>query len=199
MKKLLLVGAMALFGAMNAQTEKGSWVVGGSTSLGFNSVTTKFKAGSQSSTSPSVNTFTFTPSVGYFIQDNMALGVDAGFVSISQKEGDYKSSASTVSLMPTFTYYFKSGANIMPYLGAGLGYASTKTTEKYNGGSESETVDGLAWKAKGGFVYLINSTVGVDAGLGYSSYTNKETVGGTDYKTTVGTLGVNLGLSIFLK
>ncbi len=45
MKKNLLIGAFALLGfAASAQTEKGSWVVGGSTSIGFNNVSTKVKS-----------------------------------------------------------------------------------------------------------------------------------------------------------
>lgn len=199
MKKLMLVGALALFAAVNAQTEKGSWVIGGSTTVGFNNVSTKHSAGNSSSTEPSVSTFTLTPSVGYFVQDKLAVGLDLGFVSMSQKDGDDKYTVNTLSAMPTATYYFKSATNLVPYLGAGVGYASTKMTEKYNGNSESETVDGLAWKAKGGLVYLINQNIGVDVGASYNQFSNKETVMGTDYKTTVGTFGINLGFSVFLK
>ncbi len=195
----MLVGALALFAAVNAQTEKGSWVIGGSTTVGFNNVSTKYSAGNSSSTEPSVSTFTLTPSFGYFVQDKLAVGLDLGFVSMSQKDGDYKYTANTLSAMPTVTYYFKSATNLVPYLGAGVGYASTKLTEKYDGESESETVDGLAWKAKGGLVYLINQNIGVDLGASYNQYSNKETVMGTDYKTTVGTFGINVGFTVFLK
>lgn len=199
MKKVLLIGAIALFGAMNAQMEKGSWVIGGSTNLGFNSVTTKYSAGNQSSTEPSVTTIGFSPSVGYFIKDKLALGIDLGVQSLSQKDGNSKYTATTLSVMPTGTYYFKSGTKVIPFLGAGIGYASTKLTEKYNGLSDSTETNGLAWKVKGGIVYLINPNVGVDLGIGYDQFTDKQTVSGTDYKTTIGTLGVNLGFSIFFK
>lgn len=198
MKKVFLIGALALFAGVNAQTQKGSWVIGGSTTLGFNSVSTKVSAGNQSSESPSVSTFTLTPSVGYFVIDKLAVGLDLGFVSMSSKEGDYKESASTTSVMPTATYYFKSDSKLIPYLGAGVGYASMKQTETYQGSSDSVTADGLAWKAKGGVVYLINQTIGIDLGLGFNQFQNKETVLGTDVKTTVSTFGVNAGFSIFL-
>lgn len=199
MKKVLLLGAVALFTSLNAQTEKGSWVIGGSTTIGFNNISTKYSVGNNSNTEPSVSTFTLTPSVGYFVQDKLAVGLDLGFVSMSQKDGDDKYTVSTLSAMPTATYYFKSATNLVPYLGAGVGYASTKATEKYNGNSNSETVDGFAWKAKGGLVYLINQNIGVDVGASYNQFSNKETVMGTDYKTTVGTFGINLGFSVFLK
>lgn len=199
MKKILLLGAVALFTSLNAQTEKGSWVIGGSTTLGFNNVSTTVSAGSKSTDEPSVSTFTITPSVGYFVVDKIAVGLDLGFVSLSSKDGDYKSSVTTTSVMPTGTYYFKSASNIIPYLGAGVGYASVKSTETYKGKDTTVTNDGFAWKAKGGIIYLINQTIGVDLGLGYNQFTNKETVSGTDYKTTISTFGVNAGFTIFLK
>ena len=70
MKKNLLIGAFALLGfAASAQTEKGSWVVGGSTSIGFNNVSTKVKSDNTTFDGPKVNTFTIAPSAGYFVID----------------------------------------------------------------------------------------------------------------------------------
>ncbi|MEC5158140.1 OmpW family outer membrane protein [Chryseobacterium sp. MP_3.2] len=197
MKKMFLVGAVALFATMNAQTEKGSWVVGGSTTLGFNSVSTKYSAGNNSESDPKISTFTITPSVGYFVIDKLAVGLDLGYTSISTKDDNENVSVSTTSVLPTATYYFKSASNLIPYLGAGIGYASQKT--EY--GSEDLTLDGFAWKAKGGLVYLINQNVGVDLGLGYNQFVNTqdETEFSTEYKTTTSTLGVNVGFTLFLK
>lgn len=199
MKKLFLTGALALFAAVNAQMEKGSWVISGSTNLGYNNVTTKYSSGNVSATDPSVSTFNVTPSVGYFVQDKLAVGLDLGFSSVSQKDGSDKTTISTTSVLPNAVYYFKNASTIVPYLGAGVGYASTKVSETYNNKTDSDSIDGFAWKAKGGVVFLINQTVGIDLGLGYNQFTNKQTVLGTEYKTTVGTFGVNAGLSVFLK
>ncbi len=199
MKKILLVAGLALFGTASAQMEKGSWVIGGSTTLGFNNVNTKYSAGSESVSEPAVSTFMVTPSVGYFVQDKVAIGLDLGFTSISQKDGADKYTVSSLSLMPTATYYFKGATNLVPYLGAGIGYASNKSTETYDGRTYTDTADGFAWKAKGGLVYLLNQNVGLDLGLGYNQFTHNETENNVDYKTTVGTFGVSVGVSVFLK
>lgn len=185
MKKVFLIGALALFATVSAQTEKGSWVIGGSTTLGFNSVSSKVTDGNYSVKQPTVSTFTLTPSVGYFVVDKFAVGLDVGFASVTAKYGDDKVTVSSTSIMPTGTYNFKSATNLIPYLGAGVGYASAKTSD----GSESYTVDGLAWKAKGGLIYLINQNLGVDVGLGYNQFTNtqKETDYQDGYKTTTST------------
>ncbi|MFC4164279.1 outer membrane beta-barrel protein [Epilithonimonas zeae] len=70
MKKLLVIGAIALFGAMNAQ--KNTILVGGDISL----LTSKDKFGS--TTTNESNTFNFNPRVGYQFTDNWTAGVKLG-------------------------------------------------------------------------------------------------------------------------
>ena len=199
MKKILLMLSFCVFGFANAQTEKGSWVISGSTTLGFNSVSTKYKVDGNTIDGPKISTFTITPSVGYFVIDKLAVGLDLGFTSMTTKlaEGpyNYKSTKSTFSILPTATYYFKSDSKFMPYLGAGLGYGSTKTKED---GEDSYTVDGFSWKAKGGIAYLITDKVAVDLGLSFNQFSNKESEYGYDIKTKINTFGVSAGFSIFL-
>lgn len=199
MKKVLLAGAIALFGAANAQTEKGSWVVSGSTGIGFNNISTKAKANGVSANGPKVSTLSITPSVGYFVTNGLAIGLDLGFTSATSKEDGDKSTTSTFSIIPSATYYFKGAGQVLPYLGAGVGYSSINN--KYNSGTYSQDSDtsGLAWKVKGGIVYMITPTVGIDLGVGYNQFSSKETMYGVKVTNTVGTLGVNGGLSVFFK
>lgn len=199
MKKLFLLSAFAFFGVLQAQTEKGNWVIGGSTNLGFNSVTTTYKYDRRSADGPKISTFNFTPSVAYFVDDNIAVGVDISYASITQKYeydggSDEKYTTSTFSLMPTATYYFKSAGKALPYLGAGLGVASSKEDDGY----DDYTTTGFAWKAKGGVVILLNQTVGLDLGLSYTN-TNGKNKDNDDLKIKTGAVGVTAGISVFLK
>ncbi len=206
MKKLLLVAAVAAFASVNAQMQKGTWVVGATSNLGFNSVNTSVKYSgngvSETEDGPTVNTFTFNPSVGHFIIDNLAVGLDFGYVNVSTEEGGDKMIMNTVSVLPTGTYYFYNEGKVIPYLGAGIGYSAITAKEKYSGSTYSETYDGLTWKGKGGIVYLINKNIGIDLGLSYNQFTNKETeeyMGNTyTTKSRVGTLGANVGFTLFL-
>lgn len=206
MKKLLVMSAIALFGLVNAQTEKGSWVAGGSTTLGFNSTTSKVKYNGESVDGPKSTTFNVTPSVGYFVANNFAIGLDLGFKStknegsqyILGEEFDYESTESTVIVMPTATYYFKSASKIMPYLGAGVGYFSNTMkypADYFNIEETKFTTDGLAWGAKGGVVFLVTPSVGIDLGLAYVNTSNRE----NDVKNSTNTFGVNAGFSFFFK
>lgn len=193
MKKLFLASALALFGLVSAQTEKGAWVVSGKTGLGFNSIsTTVKKAGNESTTGPKVNTFSIAPSVGYFVIPNLAVGLELNYMNVSTKYDNQESTNSTLGLLPNATYYFPTGSEFRPYLGAGVGYGSNKD-------NDNESVNGLLWGVKGGFVYFLNSNIGLDLGLGYNQFSNTQTISNVEYKTNVGTFGVNAGISIFLK
>jgi len=199
MKKLLLAGAVALFGLSNAQMTKGDWVISGNTGMGFNSVDTKTKVGGQSYDGPKVSTFSITPSAGYFVIDKLAVGIDLGFTSITTKEDGDKTTISSFSAMPTATYYFANSSKLVPFLGAGIGYASNKTKETYSGSSDEYTADGLAWKVKGGVTYMATQSLGINLGVSFDQFSNKETYMGTEFKNTVNTFGVNVGFSYFIK
>jgi outer membrane protein len=206
MKKLLLAGAVALFGFSNAQMTKGDWVISGNTGLGFNTQSSKMKANGQSEDGPKISRFSVTPSVGYFVIDGLAVGIDLGFDSTTQKQDGSKVTISTFSVMPTATYYFNTGGKFFPFIGAGIGYASTKT--KYNIAnavydpilfSGDATEDGLAWKAKAGVTYMATQSLGINLGLGFDQYYTKDTYFNTEVKTTRSNFGVNLGFSYFIK
>lgn len=199
MKKLLLAGAVALFGLSNAQMTKGDWVFSGNTGLGFNSIDTKTKVEGQTYDGAKVSTFSVTPSVGYFVIDKLAVGIDLGFTSITTKEEGDKSTISNFSVMPTATYYFTNSSKLVPFLGAGVGYASGKTKETYSNVSQEFTTNGLAWKVKGGVTYMATQSLGINLGVSFDQFANKETYFGTEYKNTVNTFGVNVGFSYFLK
>lgn len=196
MKKNLLIGAFALLGfAASAQTEKGSWVVGGSTSIGFNNVSTKVKSDNTTFDGPKVNTFTIAPSAGYFVIDKLSVGIDLAYTNATTKYDGAKTTSNTFAILPTATYYFTDNSVIKPYLGAGIGYASNTEKEEYRGKSNKYTVDGFAWKVKGGFAYFFTPSIAADLGLSYSQFSNKD----NGVRTNVNTFGVGVGLSVFFK
>jgi len=203
MKKLLLAGAVALFGLSNAQMTKGDWVISGDTGVGFNNVTTTIKVGDQSVDGPKVNTFSISPSVGYFVIDKLAVGIELGYINATTKYQGLKSKTSSFSVMPTATYYFTNSSKLVPFLGAGIGYASVKSSGQTNFmgmiASSETTTDGLAWKVKGGVTYMATQSLGINLGVSYDQFSNKETIMNTDVKTNVKTFGVNVGFSYFIK
>ncbi len=206
MKKFMLAGAIALFGLSSAQMTKGDWVFSGNTGIGFNTQSYKIKADGQSQDGPKISRFSVTPSVGYFVINGLAVGVDLGLESSTQKQEGSKVTVSTFSVMPTATYYFNTGGKFFPFLGAGIGYASSKT--KYNIAysisdpllfSGDATEDGLTWKAKAGITYLATPSLGINLGLGFDQVYTKDTYFNTEVKTTRSNFGATIGFSYFLK
>lgn len=184
---LFLLGVLALTGLMNAQTTKGSWVVDGKTSLGFNN----FSINASGNDSSKLSVFYITPSASYFVIDNLAIGVGLDYATIKVKDvkdygfNDKDLNLSALSIVPSATYYFNS-TNIKPYLGAGLGYGVVKL--------EDYSKNGLVWNVNGGLVYLINNNVGINAGLKYAQIRMKE----DNVKVNFNNLSVAAGFSIFL-
>lgn len=213
MKKLLLAGAVALFGLSNAQMQKGSWVIGASSTVGFNNHNSTSKFNGTSVEGPSVSTIAVTPSAGYFVANNIAVGLDLSLASVTSKQDtnisgvtvNVKNTMTTFSVMPTGTYYFYNEGKVIPYLGAGIGYASLSEKTTYKAAGVSNTTDdsysGFAWKVKGGATYLVTNSIGLDLGLTYGQQYFNEEVPGTNSKinTTLKDFGVSLGFSIFLK
>lgn len=206
MKKLFIANALALFSSISAQTQQGSWVVSGKTGLGFNSVKTNYKINSNSYDLTKVSSFTVSPSVGYFVINNLAAGIELSFLSLKttnylpsgvyiQPPGEpniYKTTETSFAVMPNATYYFPTGSPFRPYVGAGVGYNVSKNYFAENNSLKS---NGLVWSGKGGFVYFLNSVAALDLGVGYHSIQKKNNIA----TTTVGTFGGNVGISVFLK
>lgn len=165
-KILILMTAAFCFSSLAfSQTNKGNWIVSGNSSLLITNTTQERGTGS--------TTVIFSPSVGYFFMDGIAIGVDANLIS--------SGGSSLFSILPTAAYYFKTAGALKPFVQVGLGYSSSKSHNTSHGG--------LAVGAGAGALYLLNERVGINLGLQYLR---------NDYDGTVSnTLGGLLGFSIF--
>lgn len=135
MKKLILSAvAVFAFGFVNAQEgqsfgfSEGDIIVEGN--IGFGSTNDK-------NTETKTSSFNFNPKAGYFISDDLALGLDLGFGSNkSETMGTTTSDMSVVGFGGFARYYFLDlGARFKTYGEFGIGYATAndKIAEvKYN-------------------------------------------------------------------
>lgn len=77
MRKLLTLAMLSAFAlAANAQTEKGKTIVGGT--IGYSN-----DKNNNDHVDSKQTTFTLLPSIGYFIKDNLALGLGIGYSSVT--------------------------------------------------------------------------------------------------------------------
>lgn len=201
MKKLITAVAIMIAGLSAAQTAKGNWMVSGKAGMNFNTANTKITAQGVSMDGPKVNTFKLEPSAAYFVANNLAAGIDLSFNSTkttfsNQQLGiNYDDTSSSFIFLPNLTYFFPAGTNIRPYIGAGVGLGSVTTSDIIT--NENTSAGGLAWGAKGGFVYFLNPSIGIDLGLQYNSLTVNRDTQNLTIKTTSGGFGANLGFSLF--
>lgn len=168
MKKIILTAIAVLgFTFANAQTEKGKLLVGGSTSLGFSSFNTKYKADSgESVDGPKTSSFNIKPAVGYFVADNFSIGLAVDVTTDTTKEDSFNSTATSVSVIPQVGYYFGK-SNVKPFLSAGFGFASVSNSDS------DISPNGTVWGVNGGVAYFISKSVSFDFGVGYQSVSLK--------------------------
>jgi opacity protein-like surface antigen len=185
MKKLLLCAAIAVFGLSNVnaqeETTTGGFAQGdiyASGTVGFsNTKVADFKS----------NEFTFSPSVGYFLSDNIALELDVLFGSGEDFNED---KTTTLGAGLGAMYFFTPAKQFSFTLGAGAFYNNSKFEP--NGGGE-EKVNTFGFAVAPGLNYFVSDCIALRASIGALSYTSaKEDADGAE---AVNTFGLNLDLS----
>ena len=107
MKKVLFLAlTLAFTNVIFAQTEQGKFVLSGATGLQFISSNIDYEYDGQSLGDVTQSSFSFMPSIGYFVMDNLAVGLTANFSSTTQKDEGDKYTVSSTMLIPTAIYYF---------------------------------------------------------------------------------------------
>lgn len=190
MRKLFLAAfAVFAFASVNAQTEKGNWVIGGNSSISFASTTATVEfEGTQVGEDLKTSVFTVTPSVGYFVMDNLSVGLDLGFTSTKIEDA----TTSAMSAVPVGTYYFEAGDNLKPFVGLGAGFISTSS-----GDDDALKSSGLALRGSAGLAYFINESISINFVAQYLN-TNQKNKADNNIETKNSSIGLGVGFSLFL-
>lgn len=162
MKKiLLLVTLLSIMIGASAQTEKGNFMVSGSTSLMIDNSKTKLKLEGVTDRESKINSFSFLPSVGYFVADNLAVTANLGYLFKKDKKSD--DSERQFLLGVGGMYYFLQD-NVRPFISAGVGYVNHKSDD----GKDDETFNGLNLNVGGGVAFFIRDNIAINLGIGYN-------------------------------
>ncbi|REE25531.1 outer membrane protein W [Winogradskyella pacifica] len=184
MKKLLFTAAVAVLGFANvsAQEEvttagfaKGDLFVSGS--VGFNSS----KTGDAKS-----NDLNFSPSVGYFISENIALEVN---LMVGSGEDVAENKTTDLGAGLGATYFFTPSSKFSFTVGAGVNYTNSKYEP--NGGGELK-VDSFGFAVAPGVHYFVSDKFALRASLGALSYESSKVDGADD---ATNDFGLNIDLS----
>jgi outer membrane protein len=171
MKKVLLtIFAFVAVAAMTqAQTTKGNLLLGGNAGFG----STKQGEGD------AATTITFSPNLGYFVAENIAVGGRLGFNSF--KVGEY--SESDFGFAPFVRYYFVSlGSNAKLMADASFGFGSTKV-------EDADALSYTNWAIAAGPAVFLNKNTALEVTLSYGSQKYKDV-------DAANTFGLNVGFQI---
>jgi len=194
MKRIVTVFALAMIcsGAF-AQFNQGRYLVGGALSL--TATTEKSQSGGTTTTVGKNTDFTFTPTFGYFVIDNLAVGaaIDASVQSFKADGSSSKNSASVTTIDPFVRYYLDPGIFFQGRIG--FGGASYKNTT----GSTTTTSKGsvFSWDIGAGYAYFLTDNVAVEPLIKYGVQSVKAKNAG-DSKTTNGGIQFQIGFTIYL-
>lgn len=208
MKKLLsLVALCALAQTSYAQTaiNAGTLQVGGGINYTTSNEDITIKIGSISNTNKyTVNSLTLTPSVGLFVANNLALGVNFSYTAAN----NYSNSGVTTTQTPTtqlrvgpYVQYYKMVTEQFGFVGTlGGGYE-----RDYQPGIGAQginiTTDGSYVGLTPGIVFFPIPKLSVGASIGSLAYTHlkvKPDKASGDYDDTISTFGAGFGLSQLL-
>ena len=153
--RILLCGILLFcITALNAQTEKGKFLIGASTNLQHSDLESdEFKE--QYTTIESL--------VGYFVADNIAIGIQVPYYII---KSEY-SKNETFEFIPFGRYYFMD-EEVRPYLHAGIGFGSNNGRQSHPSGTTYDNEHSIFnYQLGGGIAYYITEIIALDIYVGY--------------------------------
>lgn len=200
MKKLMIAAAFvfAAFG-VNAQTtaegfSKGSMFLSGN--LGFSS--TKYPGGIDDT---KVSGFTFSPEFGYFVSNNIAVGIALGISSSKTDYGAFEEKFTGMQVGAFGRYYFTPASRFSMFLNLGANYMTEKYEET---GDPDEKYNGFGVGFGPGLHYFISNRLALQTSIGVLGFTSwKPDADGADATTSfdfnVGMQDLTFGLVFKLK
>ncbi len=181
-----------------AQTEKGNFLLGGSSSFEYTALKLKLENNGSSDDLGKTTSLDFTPGVGYFLADNFAVGVETALsFAVDKDEDDNKDKYSSAVVIPFMRIYMGKG-KVKPFIHGGLGpgWAKSKTAGYFSDYEFSYKL--FAYEVSGGLSFFLNDKVSLEVGLGYASLATKYDDDYSDSKNITAGFGTSVGFNIFL-
>ena len=192
---IILIFVIAFFGEGHAQTEKGSFMIGGSLRVQRSEydIAPPFGGGGKLIQ----GSFNVSPTAGYFFVNNLMTGLQASYTrGWTLNEPDTK--LNSASIGPVIRYYFPVGKfAFFPEVGAFFQHiANTGRTFDTNTGIpvlQTRKENGSSIRAGVGATWFVSTNIGIEAILAYQNVNTENTIN-SDSKL----LYFNIGLQFYL-
>ncbi len=195
-KVIVLSWLLLLPAVLFSQTEKGTFMLSGRTSLDFvrNVANFSYDGHSVPDGNIDMNSFNLFSDLGYFVANNFVAGLSCNYsFSSSYPSSGEKVKTGELILMPTLIYFIPLESALRPFIQAGGGYANV--TEE--AGGEKQFLSGFAYGAGAGMAYFINDNFSVDFGIVWTA-TKLKYSEDSSLKLSGNNLGAAIGFSLFL-
>jgi outer membrane protein len=207
-KPILVLLLLFLSTFVFAQLEKGNIFVQGSSKIGFSSEKYTYTSGGTSTESSKSTHFGFSPKAGYFVMDNLPVGLAINLSTNKTKaiSGSNESHYTDFTIGPFVRYYFLPQDKLKPMaeISAGFGTSKDKST---NSGYSYESKSGvLEFSIGAGASCFVTDHIAFDMLIAYNStkYSLKSESNSSGVKSTTATdssdkyagIGINLGVVV---
>jgi hypothetical protein len=213
MKKIIMMITILCFFTLSvaeAQVNKGRSLIGVSTSfsyinygsdimsLGFTSVKQKSNAaGYVEPAAEKITTLNFLPKFGYFVCNNLAIGLDVCIASFVENPGGGEKFTMTSLGFGPFVRYYISGSKVMPFFEVNSIFGSINVKDEYQSTSSSNKSSMSSIGGGAGLAVKLGDKVTFDLMAGYNSMTEKAKQNNpNDERTVQGTLGFKFGFVV---
>lgn len=187
-----------------SQTDKGKLVISGKTDLNFLFTNTVLGTDSIETGKIKNNQFGFTAAAGYFILNNLNVGISGSYSYSYTKTnatqllpGNTENITQSVTILPQVNYYFPVEGKLRPFVAMGAGYIWLEERDSRFTGNHNEvySMNGTVFSAGAGLSYFINHAVSFDLGFQYSHSKLKEKRNKSQIQkqnSVAGTIGISV-------
>jgi outer membrane protein W len=176
------------------QTEKGKFIIYAGTDLtaAFGKNTVKYDGNDLKSIKTTA--IEFEPAFGYFVADNLSVGISLP-LSFQKNGYDLYEIKESVYGASLFGRYYLGENQWKPFVGAEVGYLASKSYSEVTGSEMDDLFGGLAYAASIGMSSFINQHVSFDFSVGYA-HANMGYSQDRELKMAISGIGIEVGLSI---
>ncbi|WP_421752393.1 outer membrane beta-barrel protein [Croceimicrobium sp.] len=214
MKKTIILSLCLLCSiGLQAQIEKGSFITGlgsqigllgaGNNSLGFGTWTINYKSDHPDFDEPDPNkllSIYLSPRLGYFIINNLAVGANVNYSYQKEVIPDLATFRRNSYTIGPFVRYYYPLERFWPFAEVGFGFGAINENANLETADDEVTRSSVfAFNLAAGMAFPLNEKLNLDLGLSYGRSTFKLTDDNPfNYRSVVGGINLQLGLSIFL-
>lgn len=201
-KLILLVIGLLLAGSGIAQvTQQGNFILG--STIGFSSANSKITqdkgTGETQKENPYSTQLSLAPSIGYFLIDNLPLGIRMDYTFSSVKDqNDLRAENSNVLFGPFTRYYMPMNNNLYFFGEAGFGFGNSRDTKDLETGTQKINTNLFSFGVGPGVTIIATNAIGLEALVKYNYARSKfdTEILGVKQNTTSNTNQISISLGV---